>query len=72
MKCNIDDCGGNVVDDEPHYIPLGTDMVLKIADKRCEKCGAVYVGGQYQKLERIQNRELCDKLYRFYEENLHG
>lgn len=72
MKCNINNCGGEVVDDEPHYIPLGKDVVLKITDMRCKKCGAAYVGGKYQKLERIQNRELCDKLYEFYEGNLHS
>lgn len=30
MKCNINNCGGEVVDDEPHYIPLGKDMILRI------------------------------------------
>lgn len=72
MICHINNCGGEVVDDEPHYIPLGDDMILKITDMRCKKCGAVYAGGKYQKMERVYNRELCEKLHKFYKKNLHS
>ena len=71
MKCNINNCGGEIVDSEPHYIPLGKDMVLKITDMKCEKCGAAYVGGKYQKLVTIRNETACKKLFEFYEKTLH-
>lgn len=32
-------CGGEVVDEKPHYIPLGEDTVLEIIDQTCTKCG---------------------------------
>lgn len=55
-------CGGKIVDDEPHCIPLGTEDIMTITDMKCKDCGCVYVGGKYQKLKKIKNKELHDKL----------
>lgn len=55
------ECGGEVVDGEPHYIPLGTDSILRIVDQKCLKCGAIIIG-PHQKRKMIQNREAHDKL----------
>lgn len=54
-------CGGEVIDGEPHFIPLGTDSVLKIIDQVCKKCGCNIIG-ENQKTEIIKNREAHDKL----------
>ena len=54
-------CGGKVVDGEPHFIPLGTDSVLKIIDQECKGCGAVIIG-EHQKTEIIKNRKAHDRL----------
>lgn len=59
------DCGGNIVDDEPHYIPLGDDTVIKIIDQTCDKCGSNIIG-KHQKLETYKNKELHDKLLEIY------
>lgn len=65
------DCGGNIVDDKPHYIPLGEDTVMKIIDQKCDKCGAVIVG-KYQKTKMYQNKEIHDEIMNFYAEYLHN
>ena len=67
MKCEINNCDGELVENVPDYIPLGTDFILKITDMRCPKCGALYVGGKYQHIEEIRSKQLCEKLYEFYE-----
>lgn len=54
-------CGGKVIDGKPHFIPLGTDSVLKIIDQECERCGCAIIG-ENQKTELIKNREAHDKL----------
>jgi len=54
-------CGGEVVDGEPHFIPLGTDNVLKIIDQECKGCGAVIIG-EHQKMEVIKNQKVHDEL----------
>lgn len=54
-------CGGEVIDGKPHYIPLGTDSVLKIIDQECRNCGCAIIG-KYQKTEVIKSREAHDKL----------
>lgn len=63
-------CGGDIVDDEPSYIPLGDDTVMKIIDQKCTKCGAAIIG-KHQKTEMIQNKAAHDKLMDFYKEQLH-
>lgn len=57
--CSI--CGGEVIDGKPHFIPLGTDSVLKIIDQECKDCGCAIIG-EHQKTEVIKNREAHDKL----------
>lgn len=64
------DCGGEIVDCEPSYIPLGKDSVMQIIDQRCNKCGALLVG-KYQKTKIIKNREAHDKLYELMVKSLH-
>lgn len=64
-------CGGNIIDDTPHYIPLGEDEVVKIIDQKCDKCGAVIIE-KYQKMGMYKNKEIHDKLMDFYSKNLHG
>lgn len=54
-------CGGEVVDGKPHYIPLGEDTVLKITDQTCTKCRAAIIG-QHQKIQQIKNKKAHDKL----------
>lgn len=58
-KCST--CGSELIDTEPHYIPLGTDNVLRIIDQTCPQCGGAVIGKD-QKLKLIKNRELHDKL----------
>lgn len=60
-------CGGEVIDGEPHFIPLGDDCVLKIIDQECTKCGAAIIG-ENQKTEIIKNREAHDKLVKIMRE----
>lgn len=64
------DCGGNIIDDQPSYIPLGEDTVLKVIDQKCDKCGAIIIG-KYQKRQMIQNKVAHDKLMDFYKNQLH-
>ncbi len=52
-------CGGKIIDDEPSFIPLSEDEVLKITDQICTNCKA-HIVGKYQKLETIKNRKLAD------------
>lgn len=59
-KCNI--CGNKLIDTKPHYIPIGTDEVLKIIDKTCPNCGGIFVTSE-QKKQTFKNREWHDKLY---------
>jgi hypothetical protein len=63
------DCGGNIIDGKPHYIPLGDDVIVKITDQICDKCGAVIIGNN-QKKEFYHNKKLHDKLVDFLEEKL--
>lgn len=42
------DCGGDIIDEEPSYIPMGEDTIIKVIDQRCNKCGAAIIG-KYQK-----------------------
>lgn len=71
MEYEKHDCGGEIVDCEPSYIPLGTDSVMQIIDQKCNKCGTLIVG-KYQKTKMIKNQEAHDKLYEFMEKSLHG
>ena len=52
-------CGGNVIDDEPSYITLSVDEVLKITDQKCTCCG-MHIIGKHQKLETIKNLKLAN------------
>lgn len=64
-------CGGKVADGEPHCIPLGEDKIIIITDMKCNNCGCVYVGGKYQKLKTVKNKEQHDKLVILLESTLH-
>ena len=55
------DCGGDIIDDEPSYIPIGEDAIIKVIDQRCNKCDAVIIG-KYQKIKIIHNKATHDKL----------
>lgn len=73
-KCSI--CGGEVIDDKPHYIPIGTDSVLRIVDQKCSVCNCAIIG-PHQQTKLIQNQEAHDKLVsameaRFRESNKGG
>lgn len=59
-KCII--CDSDLVDKEPSYIPLGTDMVYEIIDQTCPKCRGSVIG-KNQKKRMIKNKEIHDKLY---------
>lgn len=54
-------CGKELVKTKPHYIPLGTDSVLRIVDETCEDCGDAYIN-ENQETKTIKNRELHDRL----------
>ncbi|WP_143321049.1 hypothetical protein [Clostridium sp. HBUAS56010] len=71
MEYEKHDCGGEIVDCEPSYIPLGKDSVLQIIDQKCKKCGTLIVG-KYQKTKMIKNQEAHDKLYDLMTKSLHG
>ena len=64
------DCGGKIIDDEPHYIPLGSDSIMRIIDQRCIKCGCSIIG-RYQKTEIIKNQKAHDFLTEIFREQLH-
>lgn len=49
------DCGGNIIDDKPHYVPMGEDTVIKITDQICDKCGTHFIG-KYQKNRSISQQ----------------
>ena len=59
-------CGGEVIDGRPHFIPLGTDSVLKIIDQECMNCGCAIIG-ENQKTEIIKNRDAHDALIKAME-----
>lgn len=64
-----------MIDGKPHFIPLGTDSVLKIIDQECVNCGCVIIG-ENQRTEIIKNRDAHDALVkamenRFRKENQH-
>lgn len=44
MEYEKHDCGGEIVDCEPSYIPLGKDSIMQIIDQRCKRCGALLIG----------------------------
>lgn len=71
MNCDINNCNGELIENVPSYIPLGTDIVLKITDMRCAKCGALFTGGKYQHIEEIKSKQLCEKLYESFKEAAH-
>jgi hypothetical protein len=71
MEYEKHDCGGDIVDCEPSYIPLGKDFVMQIIDQRCKKCGAWLIG-KYQRTKIIKNQEAHDKLYDLMAKSLHG
>ena len=62
-------CGGKIVDDEPHYIPLGCDSIMQIIDQRCTKCGCSIIG-RYQKTKIIKNQKAHDLLGEILKEQL--
>lgn len=61
--------GGDIVDEKPSYIPIGTDSVLKITDQVCNKCGAVFIG-EHQRTKLIKNQKAHDELVRLMEGKL--
>lgn len=62
MKYELhENCGGEMVDAAPSYIPLGEDTVLEIIDQTCKKCGAMIIG-KNQKTRQIINKKAHDKL----------
>ena len=54
-------CKKPLVKTKPHYIPLGTDEVLKIIDETCEDCGGAYIN-ENQQTTIIKNKEAHDRL----------
>jgi hypothetical protein len=71
MEYEKHDCGGEIIDDKPHYIPLGSDSIMQIIDQKCTKCGALIIG-KYQKTTIIENQELHDKLHDLMAMSLHS
>ena len=67
--CSI--CGKPLVKDEPHFIPLGDDTVLKVIDETCEDCGGVYIN-KNQETTFIKNKAVHDKLMEFIGQGLNG
>lgn len=61
-KCSK--CGETLVKDEPQYLPLGADAILRIVDCTCPICGGVVIDENQEK-EVIKNRELHDKLVEY-------
>lgn len=64
-----ENCGGEVIDGKPHYIPLGKDTVLEIIDQTCRKCGAVIIG-EHQRTRQIVNEKAHDKLIELLEKRV--
>ena len=64
-----ENCGGEVIDDKPHYITLGEDTVLEIIDQTCIKCGAVIIGKR-QRTRQIVNKKAHDKLIELLEKRV--
>lgn len=64
-----ENCGGEVIDGQPHYIPLGEDTVLEIIDQTCTKCGAVIIG-QHQRTRQIKSKKAHDKLIELLEKRV--
>lgn len=64
-----ENCGGKVIDDKPHYIPLGEDTVLEIIDQTCTKCGAIIIG-KHQRTRQIANKKAHDKLIELLEKRV--
>lgn len=54
-------CKKPLVRAKPHYIPLGTNEVLKIIDETCEDCGGAYIN-ENQQTTIIKNKEAHDRL----------
>lgn len=50
-----ENCGGEVIDGQSYYIPLGEDTVLEIIKQTCAKCGAVIIG-QHQRIRQIEKK----------------
>jgi hypothetical protein len=71
MEYEKHECGGEIVDEKPSYIPLGSDSIMQIIDQKCTKCGALIIG-KYQKTKIIENQELHDKLCDTMNRALHG
>lgn len=46
---------------EPHYIPIGTDSIVRIVDETCQNCGGTYIN-ENQETKIVKNRELHDQL----------
>lgn len=65
------DCGGNIIDAKPGYVPIGDDGIIRHVDQTCDKCGAAIIG-PHQKTTIIHNKKLHDKLMEFYRTNLHS
>lgn len=63
-KCSK--CGETLVKDKSHYIPIGTDSILRIVGCTCPVCGGVVVD-ENQEMEVIKNRDLHDKLIEYME-----
>lgn len=63
------DCGGKIIDGEPHYIPFGTDSVLRIVDQVCTECGANIIG-KHQKTKIFVNQKAHDMILNFVENAL--
>lgn len=58
-------CGGNIIDDKPFYIPIDNNKVLKTVNQICDKCKTRIIGS-YQKKTILHDKQLHDNLIQFY------
>jgi len=66
MEYEKHDCGGEIVDCEPSYIPLGKDSVMQIIDQKCNKCGVLIIKDGTRRLiyyDGKRQRGLVDEMY---------